>query len=261
MNQFLLEKIERLPLSFCRTSFWSQTWELPKLQAHRGHWIKSNRQNTLESLADAKKEKFCMAEIDVQLTKDGEVILFHDFDLKNICLKNVLISELNFKDLQKLIKVDSLEEVLLSTDRPEFLNIELKTKSWRNFSLEEKVISLLRKTGTMGNVLFSSFNHLSLLKLKNLEPEIPRAMLATGEKNNWNKVYLKYLYLAPLVEPQLIHIETTMANEEFVSFLKSKNLKISVWTENDLSMAKKFYQMGVDSIISDVLTPGLIDLV
>ena len=158
MNLFSLEKIERLPLTLCHPSLWSQVWELPKLQAHRGFWTKSQRQNTLESLADAKKEKFHMAEIDVQLTKDGEVVLFHDFDLKNACRKNVLISELSFKDLQKLIKVDSLEEVLLSADRPEFLNIELKTKSWINFYLEEKVIFLLRKTGTREKVLFSSFN-------------------------------------------------------------------------------------------------------
>ena len=85
-------------------------------------------------------------------------------------------------------------------------------------------------------------------------------MLVTGEKNSWNKFYLKYLYFAPLVEPQLIHLETAMVNEGLVSFLKSKNLKISVWTENDLSMAESFYQMGVDSIISDVLTPDLLRL-
>ena len=56
-------------------------------------------ENTLESILEAVNLGFDMAEIDIQMTKDGKIIVFHDYDLKRLFNSNKKISELTYEEL------------------------------------------------------------------------------------------------------------------------------------------------------------------
>jgi glycerophosphoryl diester phosphodiesterase len=236
-------------------SEWQRAWKLPTFQAHRGYWLKNNKQNSFESLSEAKTQGFEMAEFDVQITKDGIPVVFHDFDLSHVVKKNVLVSELKYNDLKDLYSTSTLLEILLSKNRPLYLNVEIKSKSFLRSEIEEKVCEVIKKTKTQEQIIFSSFNHWSLMKVKNILPEIPRALLVTDEPESWNKEYLKKMWLMPLVQPTLIHFNHESLNSELVSFFKEQGLLLSAWTVNDPDRANLLLSMGVDSIITDALVP------
>lgn len=253
--KYIKNHINYFALNISPAQSWAPKWPYPLLQAHRGHWLPSGKQNSLESLAEAQRLNYKMAEFDVQLTRDGVPVLFHDFDLRNTLKKNVAVSEIKYSDLKQLMDVPTLTEVLMSSDRPEFLNIEIKSKHFDSPVIEEKIAEAIRKTKTRDTVLFSSFNHWSLIKMKLLLPEIPRALLVTSETHSWNWLYLNKMWLSPLVEPSLIHADEKILDLDTVQFLKRFDFKIGAWTVNDISRAKELISWGVESIISDSILP------
>lgn len=244
-----------MALGLSKKAMWNPSWCLPALQAHRGHWLPSGLQNSLESLSEAKRQGYQMAEFDVQITKDGVPVLFHDFDLRHQFKKNVAVQELNYSDLKKLINVPTLTEVLMTSDRPEYLNVEIKSRQFDSPIVEEKIAEALRKTKTTDQVLFSSFNHWSLIKMKTILPQVPRALLITDEKESWNWFYLNQMWLSALVEPCLVHANHSMLDPNLVSLFQNQGLKVAAWTVNDLNRAKSLKSWGVDSIISDTVLP------
>lgn len=253
--KYFKNHLKYLSLNFAKKSAWNQSWKLPILQAHRGHWLPSGQQNSLESLSEAKRQKYQMAEFDVQITKDGVPVLFHDFDLRHQLQKNISLLELNYSDLKKLIAVPTLTEVLLSSDRPEFLNVEVKSRQFDSPMIEEKIAEVIRKTKSADKIIFSSFNHWSLIKMKMILPDVPRALLVTQEKESWNWFYLNQMWLSSLVEPSLIHADHHMLDKDLVGLFKEQDLKLAAWTVNDLSRAKLLKSWGVDSLISDKILP------
>jgi glycerophosphoryl diester phosphodiesterase len=256
-HNFIQNQIKYLPASLASAPKWKAGWKMPQLQAHRGCWLKSNRQNSLASLMEAKNQSFLMAEFDVQLTKDGIPILFHDFDLIGELGINVQISELNYNDLKRLISLPTLLEVLSTKNRPDFLNIEIKSRLIKSALIEEKILEVINKTKTQDQILFSSFNPWSLARLKKVLPMIPRAMLVTNEPENWNHFFLKKMWLLPLVNPHLIHFNFLMLDQQLVSFFKNKDFKISAWTVNSKDKAQELLNWGVDSLITDALLPRM----
>lgn len=238
-----------------KISGWQQGWKLPTFQAHRGYWIKNNKQNSFESLSDAKTQGFEMAEFDVQITKDGVPVVFHDFDLSHVVKKNVSVSELKYTDLKELYPLPTLLEILLSKNRPLYLNVEIKSKNFLTSEIEEKICEIVKKAKAQEQIIFSSFNHWSLIKVKSILPEVPRALLVTDEPESWNKDYLKKMWLMPLVQPTLIHFKQELLTPEVVSFLKEQGLLLAAWTVNDADRANLLLSMGVDSIITDALVP------
>ncbi len=236
---------------------WKAEWNLPQLQAHRGYWLKTNKQNSLESLMEAKNQGFLMAEFDVQLTKDGIPILFHDFDLVRELDINIQISELNYNDLKKLIKLPTLLEVLSTKNRPDLLNVEIKSRLIKSTFVEEKILEIVNKTKAHDQILFSSFNPWALARLKKVLPMIPRAMLVTEEPENWNHFFLKKMWLLPLVNPHLIHFNFLMLDRNLVSFFKNKDFKIAAWTVNSQDKGLELLDLGVDSLITDSLLPKM----
>lgn len=253
--KYIKNHINYFALNITPAKSWSSSWSYPLLQAHRGHWLPSGKQNSLDSLAEAKRQEYKMAELDVQLTRDGVPVLFHDFDLRNTLKRNIAVSELKYSDLKQLINIPTLTEVLMNSERPELLNIEIKSKQFDSPIIEEKIAESIRKTKTREKILFSSFNHWSLIKMKLLLPEVPRALLVTSEAHSWNWMYLNKMWLSPLVEPAIIHADEKILDLNTVQFLKKFDFKIGAWTVNDIARAQELISWGVESIISDTILP------
>lgn len=243
------------PLMLGTFSDWNHDWRLPTLQAHRGYHQNSIPENSMDSLAAAKEMGYEMAELDVQITRDRIPVVFHDFSLRGRFRLNVNVSELAYSDLIRIGSFAKLTDVLASDHTPAFLNIEIKSKNFYQFPVEDAVVDLIKKHQCADRIVVSSFNPWGLLRIKYLDRNVTRALLVTDEPEIWNFYYLKRMWTVPLVEPHVLNIRHSMFNNNLVSKLKNFNVLTSAWTVNDLEVAKKLRSIGVDSIISDTLLP------
>jgi glycerophosphoryl diester phosphodiesterase len=225
----------------------------PTIQGHRGYWKEGMQENSMASFRAAHGRGLKMIEFDVRLSKDGVPVVFHDDNLNRIAQSPKQVLELTALELKQLAQAPSFEEVLMATDIPQLLNVELKTKSARNGQLEEQIALLVRKHHAESRVLFSSFNPLSVRRLAKLLPDVPRALLASREQDPANKIYLKKLWLAPYIGVHLLHLDKSYWTAEEVRTYTKRGIPVALWTVNDPKLAEKYLQAGAISIISDTL--------
>lgn len=119
--------------------------------AHRGLYTKDQSvpENSLQAFSLAAAAGYGI-ELDVQLSKDGQVVVFHDDDLKRICHVDSPVCEKTLEELRSLSLADSAETIPLFTEVLSLLNgrvpliIELKSGK-RNRELCEKTLKILRR--------------------------------------------------------------------------------------------------------------------
>jgi len=223
---------------------------------HRGYKAKYI-ENTRESFLEALKAGADGIELDVHLTKDGEVVVFHDFDLYPRTKESSYIFEYTLEDLKKIElenhhSIPTLREVLedLVQYKENFsrskimLNVELKAGSQMYPGIEEKVMTLCYDKLDYNEVIFSSFDHQCLVKIKSSDKRAQIGVLTT----------------AALVEPWLYikRIKGDYYHPHYLS-LSEKNLKemiqnkllINTYTLNDLTLGKQLMKSGIHMIITD----------
>jgi glycerophosphoryl diester phosphodiesterase len=230
-----------------------ESFQLPKLQAHRGYWLGGLRENTLDSLIQAQAVGATMSEFDVRLTKDQIPVLFHDKDLVRTTGEHLMVEDLTLKELKSRFEIDTLQSVLESSRVPKFLNIELKTDKAASESLERRVLQVIQKTQASQRVMFSSFNPVSLWKLSHLAPHIPRALLVTNEDHPANQRWLKEMWSLLILKVHLIHVDQAMLSPEYLKKLQEAQVPFAVWTVNDKEKIEGYLRAGAKSIITDTL--------
>ena len=110
--------------------------------AHRGGV--GAAENTLEAVENSIAAGIDVVEVDLQLTRDGEVIVFHDQTLAKVGLPTRNVFATNLADLRELTypngeKIPTLDELLARTQNRIGLNLELKLYDGRSLALEEAV--------------------------------------------------------------------------------------------------------------------------
>ena len=155
--------------------------------AHRGLHTrdKSVPENSLPAFQRAAREGYGI-ELDVQLSKDGQVVVFHDDTLDRVCGVHARVDELSWSELSELRlckteeRIPLFSEVLASIKGCEALIVELKNGP-RNRELCEKTHALL--TDYHGNVCIESFNPLIVMWFRFHAPDLVRGQLATSLKD------------------------------------------------------------------------------
>lgn len=150
--------------------------------AHRGLHGKDIPENSLLAFEKAVGEGFGI-ELDVQLSKDGEVMVFHDYTLFRMTGCDKLLADMDYDELSKLTLLDTCEkiptfkEVLSLVDGKVPLLVELKGENLDS-SLCEKVAVLLKEY--KGSYCIESFNPLLIKKMKRFLPEAFYGQLYTN---------------------------------------------------------------------------------
>ena len=229
------------------------------IQAHRGASAYCP-ENTLEAFSRAIEQGADCIELDVHLTKDGEIVVAHDEKLERVSngtgyindhtlqeLKSLDFSKLFFPGTGTAYRIPTLAEVL-SLVKPSALtmNIELKTTERLYPGLVEKLISLIEKYAMAGRVIYSSFNHYSLREIKKIDPRAKIGLLyELGMVDPW--VYANYVG-ADAIHP---HYYVIAALPETVKHCHENNIKVNVWTVDDPEAIKLMLKSGVDGIITN----------
>lgn len=228
--------------------------EIPVLQAHRGYWQQGSMENTLGAFSDAVKKGYQGFECDVQLSKDLIPMIYHDTTLSRLHSQNRHIQDCTSFEL-KSMGINSLSEVLSSEQVPDFINIEIKSVAWANFTLERKVVEVIQTYGSGKKIIISSFNPLSLGIVALLDSSIPRALLVPvatefAKYKPWSRRALFFFAKA-----HLLHVDYKSLTVSEVQDLATRGLNIALWTLNEQTPAKEYLQAGALSIITDKVLP------
>ena len=215
-------------------------------------------ENTLAAMKLAIRQKCDGIELDVQMTKDGKIVVFHDWSLQrtsNGCgeIKDITYEEIReldagswFSEDFKGEKIPTLEEVLNLIPHELLLNIEIKAKASDNRGIEAKVADIIEKHNRYKNTIVSSFNHKCIKRIKKHNCKIEIGILYEG----YIIKSLSYIKESGLCLYSC-HPNYNYVNEKLVKMLKEKKLKIFAWTVNDLKEGNELKKIGVDGIITN----------
>ncbi len=230
----------------------------PIIFAHRGASCYAP-ENTLAAFELALKQNAPAIELDATLTKDHQVVVFHDSDTERITGLKGKINQLTLNEIRELDagsyfdssfqgeKIPSLEEVFELVGDKLLINIELKNYATPLDPLPEAVAALIKKWSLQHNVLISSFNPLALWKIKHSAPDIPIALLALDGQIGW----LARSQVGEILNYQCIHPHYSDVNARFIATHHKKGHMVNVYTVNDPSLMRSLFDLGVDGIFTD----------
>ena len=226
----------------------------PLCIAHRGKHDKYF-ENTLNAFKDAARGDYFGIETDIHLTKDNYWVVHHDPDFLSDGKKYV-ISEMNKEDLLKLhldnnqndedAYIPTFEEYLKivkeSGKRP---IIEIKPKNPKGKYLKQLVKYIDEYMG-IDNVHFIAFYPWPLIKLRNkYHKKVHLQMLLEEGHYKMLQKWAKFFKMD-------IDIECKLLTQEIVDKFHKKNLKVNVWCVDENDELRKFEEMGVDYITTNV---------
>ena len=238
------------------------SWIIETPIAHRGLDNGSIPENSMAAFRNAIEKGYTI-ELDVQFTKDKELIVFHDDDLSRLTNDNRKVKDVNYQELKNLKlentdeKIPTLKEVVEMVDNQVPLIIEIKDGE-DIIGLSEKTYNIMKNY--KGRYAIQSFNPFILEWFKNNASEVIRGQLSGTFREDaeslkfYEKFVLKNLLLNFKSKPNFIAYELDGVNNLSVKLLKGRNYPIISWTiENEEDM-KKAYE-STDNIIFDNILP------
>lgn len=224
--------------------------------AHRGYSA-MYPENTMLAFKQAEKAGADGIELDVQLSKDGEVVVIHDESVNRTTNGRGYVKDLSYSDLKKLdagfrIKtnlkkepIPSLREVLeWLTGNKMICNIELKNGIFPYQGMEEKVIALIREYKLENRIVLSSFNHYSIVHCYRMAPEIETAPLM-GQV-----VYMPWVY-AESIRAKGIHPKYKTLKDEVIRQSEQYGISVRPYTVNKEKNMAHLIKLGCSAIITD----------
>ena len=238
-------------------------WLLSKPIAHRGLHTEEIPENSLGAFSNAIEHGYPI-ELDVRLTDDDKVVVFHDDSLGRMTGKDGYISKINSDALvdYKLLNgekkptqfyIPTLQEVLDLVDGKVPLLIEIKNQGAVGL-LEKKTAEILRTYS--GECAVQSFNPYSIEYFKDNMPDLPRGILSCyftkkDLKNPLKRHVLKTLKLNKVARPDFISYCAENLPNRYVSKTK---LPVLAWTVRSNETAQRLSTIA-NNIIFEKFTP------
>ena len=208
-----------------------------KFIAHRGLFDREKIPENSMLAFDKALEKGYSIEIDVNMTQDGYIVVFHDNSLKRMTgIKND-ITTMTLSEIKKLKllgtenKIPTFEDVLLQVSGKVLILIEVKPNS-KYKELMEKLINLLEKYN--GKYSIQSFDPRIVYWLKKNMPQISRGQISSKNirevKSRILKILLGKMVFNVITKPNFISYQYLSINEKFYKKQKNKGREVIAWT-------------------------------
>ncbi|MDE5946439.1 MAG: hypothetical protein K2G63_03910, partial [Oscillospiraceae bacterium] len=223
-----------------------------KVTAHRGFSSKAP-ENTEPAFQYAFEIGADFIELDVQLSKDGKIIVFHDKNLSRITGIKELVKNKTYKELLELdfgkwfsndfenTKIMTLDEVLEKFSNKINLNIEIKVSD-DEITTAKYTAQLIEKYNCEDTCYVTSFSYNALRTVKKINSDIKTGLIANI------MTYTGYLTLQDI---DALSLNKRFVSQNLINNLHMNDKRVFVWTVNEKSEAEKFINMGVDNIITD----------
>src|SRR5262245_53087723 len=220
--------------------------------AHRGA-SGTCPENTLPAFRRAADVGAQMVELDVQLTRDGQPVVIHDWTLDRTTNGTGVVRRRTLAQIAALdagswfdpafagTRVPTLDQVLTAIGLR--VNVELKSRG--NDGLERTVLELVEGARALRRVVFSSFEPASLRRLRALSTEAELAVLWAG------RAIGKALALADSVRATSVHLRKGAATAAAIATARVAGVGVRVWTVNAAEDFARLAAAGADAVFTD----------
>jgi glycerophosphoryl diester phosphodiesterase len=222
---------------------------LVRVTAHRGH-ARAAPENTLSAMRKAIESGADYAEMDVQLTADGKVVLLHDRDFKRVAGVSRRLDELSYDEV-RLLDVGSWFDPAFSGERVPTLaevielcrgkirsNIELKFFG-PDRRLVPEVVDVVRKQNFESDCLVTSLSYDALVEVKQHDPRLRRGLIVAHALGNISRL-----------EVDALSVRAEFLTDELLRSAHRDGKEVHVWTVNDARQMFRLMKRGVDNIIT-----------
>lgn len=239
--------------------------------AHRGA-SKDAPENTLSAFALAIKQGADMIELDIRLSRDGQIVVFHDKLLARTSNGEGKLDQLTLAELKRLDAgswfdaqqfagetIPTLREVLELCAGHIMLNIEIKKDaiSRTDDLVERRLVGLLEEYNMIAHTMVSSFNTLTLVRLKQLAPKLSTALLyGNTVRTNLRPKIPIYGYQAYQMvlrtRADSLNIRKNLVTRGFLKRSQETGVRIHPFTVDEPKLMKKLIRRKVNGIITNV---------
>lgn len=218
--------------------------------AHRGA-AGAAPENTLASIRRAIADETDWVEIDVQETRDGEVVVVHDSDFMKLAGNPVKVWDADLATIQQIDigswfaaqfsdqRTPTLAQVLEEIRGRSKLVIELKYYG-HDQQLEQRVVNLVEAAGMENDIVVMSLKPEGIQKLQALRPEWTTGLLAATAVGDLSRLDVDFLA-----------VNANLASSAFIRRAHKAGKLVFVWTINDALSLNRWMSMGVDGVITD----------
>ncbi|MHC4944964.1 MAG: glycerophosphodiester phosphodiesterase family protein, partial [Planctomycetota bacterium] len=221
-----------------------------KITAHRGSATVAP-ENSLSAILQAIEDGADYAEIDVQETADGEVVLLHDRDLLRVAGLRKNIWEAKYDEIKSLDtgswfspefrdeRIPLLREAMdLARGRIK-LNIELKLTGHEK-RLAERVVEIINEADFTAQCIVTSLDLAILEKVNDLSPEIRRGLIVFESIGRITKL-----------DVDILSVSARNTGFDLINEAHRAGKEVHVWTVNKASDMARFIDLGADNLITD----------
>lgn len=216
----------------------------PEITAHRGSSLRAP-ENTLGALEAAIREMADFAEIDVQLTADGVIVLCHDRNVRRVTGVDRRLEDMTWQQVQELDAGDgegipSLEQALELAKGRIRLNIELKNLG-NDSGLPEQTAALIKEHDMEEQCVITSVKPEYLQRVKAADPDIRTGyILAAAYGRFYEQDWVDF-----------ISLRSSLATRRLAEEIHENGKALHVWTVNSRRELEQMKAVGADNIITD----------
>ncbi len=222
----------------------------PLVMAHRG-FSGIAPENTMPAFEKAIDAGFTAAELDVQMTKDGVIVVLHDRNLKRVTGVNKNIWDVTYDEIKDLdagshfasrykgTPIPTLDEVLKLCHGKLFLNIEIK-RTGHDDGIVEKVVKLIEENDYLDECDITSQDYSTLEEVR--------------ECSNVLTAYTSVIGMGAIQKldaADIISIQETFATFSNIEKIRNAGKRIFVWTVNEEDTLETLVSLNVDAIITN----------
>ena len=219
---------------------------------HRGGDEKKT-ENTLEAFQYSSDLGFTFMETDVQFTKDGQVVVFHDIDLKRIAGLEKKISELSLKEIKSIDligggKIPTLDDLLSSFKNLRF-NIDIKVDS-----AVDKTVDIIKSHDALNRTCLAAFsskrlNRIRILAGKDACTSMGQLEVSKLIMRSWGLPFDKQPGMCAQVPTAQWGIP--VVTEAFIDEAHRQDKLVHVWTIDDPEEMRNLIKKSVDGLMTD----------
>ena len=260
-----------LPPPNCSSTEQPTSWDFPTgvrrvplIIAHRGDVVNAP-ENTLPAFRSAYERGADGIELDVRMTRDRQLVVFHDRGLKRVTGRGGLVSNFTLDEIRDMDvggwfapefrgqQAPTLDEVFELLPPRFLINVEMKAVIDNMRFIAHRLAEVVRRHGRWASTLAASFNPISLWELRKIEPRIMRAYI-------WSHRHpppIRSRCFSPLVKAHWYDPADGSYNPDLMNRIRARGVRTLAWDVDFDCDLSRMAAARLDATVTDNLAPLL----
>jgi glycerophosphoryl diester phosphodiesterase len=218
-------------------------------------------ENTLPAFATALEMGADGIELDVHCSKDGQLVVIHDFTVDKTTNGQGKVRDFTAVELAQLdagssfsphfagVGVPTLAQVFDLVGQRCRVNVEIKSEAYDDGGGEvEPLVELIQQRNLYDQVIVSSFNPITLIKLRWADPKVKLGLLYATDL----PPHLRQAWFTSIIQPEALHPYHRLVDASHLAWAQMRGCAVNTWTVNEIAEARRLAKLGVDVIMTDV---------